>query len=88
LASVQSSYPRPKAPGASIPRVGPGVAKVPDALRGEKHYAAKMKQKDVDELRADRERGMTVDELFLKCHARCGISHRNIRAILSGQSWK
>jgi hypothetical protein len=83
--AVQSSFPRYKASGV---RAGPSIAKAPDALRGEKHYNAKAKQKDIDEMRADREAGMTVDALFLKYHARCGLSYQAIRNILAGRAWK
>jgi hypothetical protein len=71
-----------------VPRRGPGILKVPDALRGENHFAAKMSQADVDELRSDRASGMSVEECFLKWHSRRGISYANVRKILAHMSWK
>ena len=79
---MTAQYPR------YVPRRGPGLAKVPDALRGENHYAAKMSQADVDELRADHAAGMSVDKCFLKWHGLRGISYANVRKILARMSWK
>jgi hypothetical protein len=69
-------------------RGGPGVAKVPDRLRGENHYRAKLTQADVDEMRADRANGMSIEDVFIKFHARCDISYSNVRRVLSFLSWK
>jgi hypothetical protein len=85
LGCVHSSFPR-RLPPPSFK--GPGLAKVPDALRGENHYRAKMTQADVDELREDRARGMSVEDCFLKYRERNGISYGQVRKILDGTSWK
>lgn len=47
-----------------------------------------MTQADVDELRDDRARGMSLDLCFLKYHERCGISYNQVRKILRREQWK